>query len=178
MYVKLQKYRASKTKSKKVLRLITDRRTLVDDHTYTIVGQSSILTNQGIPQFQKSKSIRIRMKNLWCRVLQSQYGQVSSICPHCPGNKHESQGHILGGCGHPTMKSMIIKRHGQAVHHIATALRNGPNGSTAIFLDAETEEHSLPSLPQWFPTAPPGHKSKPDIILFPGVTTANQTAPP
>ena len=131
------------------------------DHAYTIVGHESLLTNQGIPQFQKSESLRIRMKNLWCRVMQSHCSAVSPICPHCPGNKHESQGHILGGCAHPTMKSMIIKRHGKAVHHIATAIRKGPLGNTAIFLDAETEEHSLPNLPQWFPTAPQGHRSKP-----------------
>ena len=165
----------SKTKSEKILRLINANKKLTTNHAYTILGQSSIITNQGIPQFQKSTSLKIRMKNLQCRVAQAHFAPQPVACSHCPGNKTETQGHILGGCGHPTMKSMICKQHGKAVYLIATAIRNGLLGQTAFFMDAETEEHSLPNLPQWFPRAPNGVRNKPDIVVLPGVFNTSIT---
>ena len=110
---------------------------------------------------------------------------TSPFCPFCPHDK-ESQGHILGGCRHPPILSMILKRHGQAVALVAKALQfKLPD--CLLLMDAETEDHSARTAsPSWYPPAPTvttngtmHPTSLPDIICFPNIrSSASSNAPP
>jgi hypothetical protein len=94
-------------------------------------------------------------------------------CPICRGD--DSGGHILGGCQHPHMHAMYIKRHNHAVCTIARYLSKGRNGGCFMIMDA-TARQNLPDyvadsrLPDWLlPNTPEGIRSKmrPDLLLIP-----------
>ena len=65
----------------------------------------------------------------------------SPFCPFCPHDR-ESQGHILGGCRHPPILSMILKRHGQAAALVANALQF-KLPECLLLMDAETKISSI-----------------------------------
>lgn len=52
------------------------------------------------------------------------------------------------------MQDVICRRHGDAIHMIATAIRQGPRGSCYLFQDAEGHR-DLPNAAARAPTVPP-----------------------
>jgi ribonuclease HI len=97
----------------------------------------------------------------------------SAPCPICP--RADSGNHILGGCQHPHMHAMYIKRHNTAVCHIARHLSKGRHGGCYMIMDA-TSQINLPDyvansrLPQWLlpNTAPDAlSKMRPDLLVIP-----------
>jgi ribonuclease HI len=92
--------------------------------------------------------------------------QADAECILC--GKVETLGHCLGGCTHTLMTQMYSKRHGNAVHRIATSIQLGNKGACPIFYDAEGHNRSARNLPSWLP--PTQGASIPDIILVTGMT--------
>ena len=91
---------------------------------------------------------------------------ADAACQLC--GRVETLGHCLGGCTHTLMSQMYSKRHGHAVHKIATSIQQGIKGACPIFYDAEGHNRSARQLPQWLP--PTQGSSIPDIILVTGMT--------
>ena len=94
-------------------------------------------------------------------------------CPICRG--FDSGGHILGGCQHPRMHAMYIKRHNHAVCQIARYLSKGRNGGCFMIMDA-TSRQDLPDyvadnrLPSWLlPNTPADTlcRMRPDLLIIP-----------
>lgn len=85
-----------------------------------------------------------------------------------------SLSHQCGGCRHPDMRDVICRRHGDAVHRIATAICQGPLGSCFVFQDAEGHR-DMPdgaarasTIPPWA-LPDPGSPSRPDTVFFPDI---------
>ena len=92
----------------------------------------------------------------------------------------------MGGCAHEIIKALILKRHGETVTQLAELITTTSIGDCAMFIDAESGDHSArdPNKPPWYPEPPSttnsqGHlrpTSLPDIILFPKIKL-NTTQP-
>jgi hypothetical protein len=74
---------------------------------------------------------------------------ADAACQLC--GRVETLGHCLGGYTHTLMSQMYSKRHGHAVHKIATSIQQGIKGDCPIFYDAEGHNRSARQLPQWLP---------------------------
>jgi hypothetical protein len=91
---------------------------------------------------------------------------AAGMCPLC--RAPDSIGHILGGCGHPSMRALYIQRHDQACRILVKAIRRGRLGGYYMLADAGTTATLQPlgvtdkRIPGWLlPTAP----SRPDILI-------------
>jgi len=139
--------------------------------------------------------LRYRWGNLWSKKLAYRFRRpyaaarpgaptaapaaLDSKCPLCGGE--DSGTHILAGCQHPTIKSLVIRRHNEAVRMLQRTVAGGGLGGCVTIMDAckATECEQLGTdgtrLHQWMlPDVPEEilNKMRPDILVAEGVTQA------
>ncbi len=136
-----------------------------------------------------SQVLKYRFGQLWNMKLAYRMGRPylpgwpmprSANCPHC--HQPDSGGHILGGCGHTTMKALYISRHDEAMRKVLQAINHGQKGSYLKIADIGRDElindlgvisKRIPTwlipddtLPQVGLSAHQRHVLRPDIMLI------------
>ena len=113
------------------------------------------------PRWKAALALKIRTCQLPLQKYLHRSFPASCPSPACPlcNNDSESVAHALGKC--PVTAGLVNKRHGDAAHLIATALRRSL--ACALFANAETHE-TCPHLPSWLTVT---QTSRPDILLIP-----------
>ena len=102
----------------------------------------------------------------------------SEACPLCAADINSLM-HQCGACKHPHVHAIICLRHGYAVHEIALAIKQGTFGDAYLYMDAEGHQRfprnaaNVPALPTWVCPVTP---SKPDVVLFPTISTCTSEA--
>ena len=129
-------------------------------------------TARTVPDYERSMVLQVRAGTFFTTALLAKWKPHEAIdvtCRLC-GRAPDTIGHRLGGCSSRHIKSLVIARHGHAVHTIATAIKQGALGNCYMLQDAECHERfvSFPSriLPIHLQC------SRPDIAIVEGLDAA------
>jgi ribonuclease HI/exonuclease III len=123
-------------------------------------------------------TLKARWGQLYNQKLAVRYHLAATdACPLC--GQHDSAGHILGGCAHPVLKAMHIKRHNIAVQKIFKAIQKHSHwGGYFGIMDACPREDAASHgaadtrLPTWLLpdiTDEERNKLRPDILIVEGL---------
>lgn len=143
---------------------------------------------------QRLVALKCRWGCLWtakrARMIGKQYmgaavnvnAEGKARCPLCEGA--DGATHVLGGCSHPAMQGLYVKRHDDAVKMIHEAICSGGLQKAAVMMDAG-KRAELPgdvvntkeALPTWVTRLSPRHTTAtlpyitaPDIVIFHDIT--------
>ena len=102
-------------------------------------------------------------------------GRMDGVCPLDKCGEPDGCGHMLGGCRNPTIRSIIIKRHNEAVQLIYKAILASDIGGSYTVMDAgHLPGETLHSrIPGWMlPNTPDDvrRRMRPDLLLITGLT--------
>jgi ribonuclease HI len=102
-------------------------------------------------------------------------GKLDGICPLPRCGLPDGCGHMLGGCLNPDIRSMIIKRHNDAVQLLYKAILASDLGGCYAVMDAGHMPGEMlhSRIPKWMlPNTPDTERARmrPDLLLVSGIT--------